>query len=184
MNWSNTTCAPLAKSPNCASHRVQRVGLRQGVAVLEAEHRLFRQHRVDDLEAGLVLGDVIQVRVALLVLLVDEHRVALGEGAALHVLAGEAHPVAFEQERAEGQGLGHGPVEPLAGVQHLLAVVEEALDRAVEMEALRHLGQRIADPLQGLGRDAGLAAAGIVGILRTALRPDQRPSSQSALLGL
>ena len=26
MNWSNTTCAPLAKSPNCASHSVSAFG--------------------------------------------------------------------------------------------------------------------------------------------------------------
>ena len=32
----------------------ERVGLGQRVAVLEAEHRLLRQHRVDDLEAALV----------------------------------------------------------------------------------------------------------------------------------
>ena len=32
----------------------ERVRLRQRVAVFEAEHRLFGEHRVDDLEAGLV----------------------------------------------------------------------------------------------------------------------------------
>ncbi len=26
MNWSNMICAPLAKSPNCASHRVSVLG--------------------------------------------------------------------------------------------------------------------------------------------------------------
>ena len=26
MNWSNSTCAPLAKSPNCASHSVSAFG--------------------------------------------------------------------------------------------------------------------------------------------------------------
>jgi hypothetical protein len=26
MNWSNSTCAPLAKSPNCASHIVSAFG--------------------------------------------------------------------------------------------------------------------------------------------------------------
>ena len=26
MNWSNTTWAPLAKSPNCASHKVSVFG--------------------------------------------------------------------------------------------------------------------------------------------------------------
>ena len=26
MNWSNTTCAPFAKSPNCASQQVSAFG--------------------------------------------------------------------------------------------------------------------------------------------------------------
>ncbi len=26
MNWSITTCAPLAKSPNCASHNTSALG--------------------------------------------------------------------------------------------------------------------------------------------------------------
>ncbi len=26
MNWSMMTCAPLAKSPNCASHRTSALG--------------------------------------------------------------------------------------------------------------------------------------------------------------
>ena len=77
MNWSNTTCAPLAKSPNCASHNVKRVGLGQGVAVFETEHGLFREHRVDDLVAGLRLADMVEGRVALLVLLIDQNRMPL-----------------------------------------------------------------------------------------------------------
>ena len=46
MNWSITTWAPLAKSPNWASQMVQRVRVGQREAVLEAQHRLFRQRRV------------------------------------------------------------------------------------------------------------------------------------------
>ena len=53
MNWSITTCAPLAKSPNCAFPDHELVGLRRGVAVLEAEHRLFREQRVDHDEVAL-----------------------------------------------------------------------------------------------------------------------------------
>ncbi len=56
MNWSNTTCAPLAKSPNCASHSVSAFGSASGIAVLEAEHGLFREHRVEHLVARLVVG--------------------------------------------------------------------------------------------------------------------------------
>jgi hypothetical protein len=38
----------------------ERVRLGQGVAVLEAEHRLLREHRVDDLVAGLAVADVVE----------------------------------------------------------------------------------------------------------------------------
>ena len=43
MNWSMMTCAPFAKSPNCASQIDEPVGAVEAVAVLEAEHaRLAR----------------------------------------------------------------------------------------------------------------------------------------------
>ena len=50
------TCAPLAKSPNCASQitRVLRVG--EAVAVFEADHGGLRQRAVDDVEPRLALG--------------------------------------------------------------------------------------------------------------------------------
>ena len=137
MNWSNSTCAPLAKSPNCASHKRQRVRLGERIAVLEAEHRLFREHRVDHLEARLLVGEMVQRGVAVLVLLVDQHRMALRERAALGVLAGQPHRMAFEQQRAERQRLGGRPVDALAGLDRLGARIEEALDGAVDVEALR-----------------------------------------------
>ena len=65
----------------------ERVGLGQRVAIFEAKNRLFREHGVDGVDLDLlVLHQVIERRVALLVVLVDEHGVALREGAALHVL--------------------------------------------------------------------------------------------------
>ena len=42
----------------------QRVGLGQRIAVFEAEHGLFRQHRIDDFEAGLAVGEIVERRVA------------------------------------------------------------------------------------------------------------------------
>ena len=41
MNWSITTCAPLAKSPNWPSQMSSVVGLGGGVAVLERHHRFL-----------------------------------------------------------------------------------------------------------------------------------------------
>ncbi len=45
MNWSITTCAPLAKSPNCASQIVRvRVVSAIGITVFKSQYRYFRQH--------------------------------------------------------------------------------------------------------------------------------------------
>jgi hypothetical protein len=109
---------------------------------------------------------------------------ALREGAALHVLAGEAHPVAFEQERTEGERFASGPIEALAGLQHLLAVVEEALDRAVDVEALRHRGD--LEPISRRRSTAtpGLAAARIVHVLAHGLEAGPAAVEPIGLVGL
>ena len=54
---------------------------------------------------------------------VDEHGVALAEGAAPGVLARQAHVGALEHDRAEGQGLAERPVD-LAGGDHLGPLLE------------------------------------------------------------
>ena len=113
--------------------------LGERIAILEAQHRLFREHRVDDLEVGLRRRQIVERDVAGLVTLVVEHRMALRERAALGVLAGQADRVAVEQDRAEGQRLGRRPVDALAGVDHLAARFQEADDRLVGLEAGRAL---------------------------------------------
>ena len=115
----------------------ERIGLGQRVAVLEGQHRLLRQHRVDHLEAALARGDVLERRVAALGLLVDQHRVALREGAALAVLARQAHREALVEQRAEGQVLGHRPVDAGRRLHHLAAALQQALDGLVGVEVLR-----------------------------------------------
>ena len=92
----------------------QRVGLGEAVAIFEAEHGFFGEHRIDDLEVALLFAEMLERRVFVLVLLIHQHRVALGEGAALGVLAGQAHREALDQQRAEGQRLGRRPVDALA----------------------------------------------------------------------
>ena len=52
MNWSMTICAPLTKSPNCASHSTSASRRGDRVAVLEADARVLRERRVEDLERG------------------------------------------------------------------------------------------------------------------------------------
>ena len=45
-----------------------------------------------------------------------------------------------KNQRAEGQGFGCGPVEPFAGLEHLLLGVEQAGNRAVQVEVVRCRG--------------------------------------------
>ena len=85
---------------------------------------------------------------------------ALREGAALAVLAGQAHRVAFVDQRAESQRFGHGPVDALAGLDHLAAIVEQPADGLVHVEPLRDRGEAKADLLQPDGVDAGAGRAG------------------------
>src|SRR6516225_2959184 len=114
------------------------VRLGERIAVFEAQHRLLREHRIDDLVARLAGADGVEGRVTVLVLLVDQDRMALREGAALAVLAGQPDPRAVEEERAERQRLRRRPVYAFAGFDHLAAGFEETLDGAVDVEALRH----------------------------------------------
>ena len=51
MYWSMMICAPLAKSPNCASQSTSMSGKSSAVAVIEAEHGVFRERAVVDAEA-------------------------------------------------------------------------------------------------------------------------------------
>ena len=164
----------------------QRVGLRERIAVFEAEHGLFREHRIDDLVMALALADMVQRHVARFVFLVDQHRMALREGAALAVLAGQADAIAVVDQRGEGQSLGGRPVDALAGFDRLAAIVEEALDRLVEVEALRNRAQLLAIFVQLAVLDGRSCRGGVLpaSALGTDFRPAQRPSSQSALLGL
>ena len=111
----------------------------------------------------LVGRDVLQRRVAALGLLVDQHGVALREGAALAVLARQAHREAFVEQRAEGQVLGHRPVDALRRVSTISR--RRSSSRWMVLWALKSVrdgGDAPADLLQRLDGNAGLAAARVV----------------------
>jgi hypothetical protein len=126
---------------------------------------------------------VVQRREAVLALLVEQHRVALREGAALDVLPGQTDPVTLGEKPAEGERLRGRPIDALAGLDRLLAVVEEAPDRAVQVEALRRLGDFAPIAFSSSAGIPVLPRRASSTSSRTAVRPDQRPSSQSALFG-
>ena len=70
----------------------QRVGFGQRIAVFEAQHGIFREHRVDDLVMRLTRADVVERVVAFFGVLVDQAGMALAEGAAGAVLPGTGAP--------------------------------------------------------------------------------------------
>src|SRR6185437_5251885 len=112
----------------------------------------------------LSVGEMIEWRVALLGLLIEQHGVALRKGAALAVLAGQPHPMAFEQKRAESQRLGGGPVDIFPRFDRRAPVFQETLQRAVEMEIGRERRDLAADILEGRDLDAGAATARIFAV--------------------
>ena len=133
----------------------QGLGKVAAVAVLEAEDGGLGEHRVVDLETGLVRRHMFQRRVLGRVLDVDQHRVALVEGAAPAVLPREADGHARLHQRGEGQSLGQPKVDrPLAG-PHLGALLEQGLDLLVDVEPRGRRGERT-----GEGRDLRRRQAG------------------------
>ena len=120
----------------------QRVRGRRRVAVLEAEAGDLRERAVVELEGGVGVGEVLHRAVLEAGLLVVEDEVAVGEGAALGVLAGEADVDALGQQRGEGERLGVAELDP-AVLQRLDPLGERFAQLAVDREALRHLDQRL-----------------------------------------
>src|ERR1700744_4944618 len=84
---------------------------------------------------------------------------ALRESAALAVLARKANAMTFLQQRAERQRLTGGPIDSDATVDRLGPIFQEALDGAVNPEAVGHLGDLAADILATGDVDAGHASA-------------------------
>ena len=134
----------------------QSLGIVARVAILEAEHRSFRQHGVVDLEAALRRADVGKRDVARLGLDIDDDGVALVESAALRILPAEAHRRTGADERGEGDKLGHAVVEGARAGGHLQALVEELLHLGMNVEARRNGGGETREFGDAVGRQAGV----------------------------
>ena len=80
------------------------------------------------------LGDVLQRDVGRIGVLVVQHRVAMEEGAAAAVLAGEAHPEAVLDQGGVGERLGATPVERQLPGEHLAAVGDDLRHARVQRE--------------------------------------------------
>src|SRR5580700_926298 len=91
---------------------------------------------------------------------------ALRERAALAVLSGQPHAMALKQHRAEGERLGGRPIDAHPRLDRFAPVVDKAVERAMQVKALRQRRDLLADFLERRDLDAGLAAARIVLVAR------------------
>src|SRR3984885_7811363 len=110
---------------------------------------------------ALIVAQMVERRITALVFLIDQHRMALRERAAFGILSREPHMVALLQQGAERQRLAGRPVDADPGVDRLRAVVEEALNGAMNAEAVGDLGDLAADILQNGSGGPGHAAGGV-----------------------
>ncbi len=128
----------------------QRVGVADGVAVLEADRGELGQRRVIDQELAAARsavgggGQQLQRGELRAVLMVDDHRVPLREGAAAGVLPGQPDQLALGHQRSQRQQFGERPVD-LALVGHLAAPLQHRQHPRVHGEAFGNRHERVTD---------------------------------------
>ena len=127
-----------------------------GVAVLEAQHRLLGEQRIVDIKARLTFLKVGQRHIVLAVLLVVQHRMAVREGTAPGILAGEPHHHALVQQAGVGEGLAVTPVDRHGAGGHFAAVLENLLHLPLQHHALGHGFQTVGQILEFLERVTGV----------------------------
>ena len=150
----NNLCS-VGEVPELGLPHDQSVRAVQCVAVFKAQHGGFRQRGVVNAERGSAVVQLFQRSVQGAVIEVMQDGVPLGEGAALTVLAGQAHGVVFREQAAPGQGFRHGPVQRSAFPEGLPAASQEAFfQRGVRREAVRQFRKDISDALEQLRADS------------------------------
>ena len=100
-------------------------------------------------------GDAGEGGEALARLGVEEHGVAVAEGAAAHVLPGDAHRGLVGEERRVGQHLAGAPVEGLAAHHRRVPGVEDGEHLGVGGEALGQLEEARGELADALGAHRG-----------------------------
>ena len=134
------------------------VGVGGGEAVFKADAGELAEHGVNDHEAGLVAGDVGEGDVRVAVLVVEPDGVAVGEGSAGDILAGDSDPGAFVEQRSEGEHFATAPVDALLLGDGLEAIFHHAADGFVDVETIGDGGGDGSDFFEGGFVDAGIEA--------------------------
>src|SRR6266446_7777730 len=118
----------------------QPVRIIEAVTVFKAQHHRFGKGAVADLNRGLLRRQVLERRVGAAILEIVQDGVALAEGAAFGILAGEAHAKAPTGQAGERQRLCRRPVQRLLSAGHSKARLQEFLDFWMRTEILWKLG--------------------------------------------
>ena len=151
---------PIHEIPELGLPDDEAVGVLEAVPVLETQQGELREDGVAADESGLrvgggqlllrgrhveVLGQKIEGSVLLLGHLILHHRVAVAEGAALHVLSRDADVVALEKEGTDCHGLGRTPVDSGPLLRHVLPGLEDLRHLPVQLEVVGHRACRHAN---------------------------------------
>ena len=134
----------------------QRVGVVQRVAELEAHAPGLGERAVVDLEPPRSRPQVLERHVDRAGLRVVEHGVAMSEGAALGVLAGEPDVSPGAKQGGVGQVLAGRPIQRNLAASHRPAALEDLPQLPQRREPLRHTRQVLEQRDQRLFRNPGL----------------------------
>jgi len=130
-------------------------GAVERVAVVEPEDGGFGEWAVVHAKGGLVLREIFQRDVAGPGAEVVNGGVALAEGAAAAVLAGETDGMALNEEGSKREVFGPGPVESRLPLGHGPSVIEHLADLSVDLEITRDGGNGAAQFGEGGAGDSG-----------------------------
>src|SRR6266849_2083709 len=124
--------------------------------VFETEATCLGKRRVVNLAEGLSLGKMREREVVVLLLRVNEHRVALAERAALGVLPREAHGIALEKYGAERQHFCKTIIDGTLPMPHFRALLEKLRDFRMEVKSLGHANEAVGDLREFFRSEAGI----------------------------
>ncbi len=139
-------------------HQCLRVGGR--VAILEGQHRLFAERRVDDHEIRLVVEQVAQRHISLAAALAVEDGVTMKKSAASGVLTGDAHRKPVLDQGRVGQRLGVTPVDRQGAGRHAPAVFGDLGHVRMRIETFRQGSQALGQGTQAIDRHACIRGHG------------------------
>ena len=133
--------------------QVARVGGAE--AVFESQDGQLGKHGVDEDDGGLVFADIGQGDVFVAGVVIAKGGMAMGEGAALGVLADEADGRAFQQQASQRQHFGAAPVDRGFAERHFQPAFHQRLELGMNGKSVGNARGAFADFAENIGRNLG-----------------------------